>query len=119
MELLGPSLEDLFGYCGKSFKLKTVLLLADQMIDRMEYMHSRGYLHRDIKPDNFLIGMDARKVTLCDAIHCALCARFRHSPSLNSCSCSCKQSICHIIDFGLSKKFQNPKSGRHIPYLEV
>eukprot|EP01031_Cornospumella_fuschlensis_P046073 gene46073-56399_t len=58
------------------------------MLHRLEYMHSRSYIHRDVKPDNFLIGTGSRK------------------------------HICHIIDFGLAKKFQDPRSGRHIPYLE-
>lgn len=89
IDLLGPSLEDLFNYCGKKFSLKTVLMLADQMLHRLEYMHSRSYIHRDVKPDNFLIGTGSRK------------------------------HICHIIDFGLAKKYQDPRTGRHIPYLEV
>lgn len=88
IDLLGPSLEDLFNYCGKKFSLKTVLMLADQMLHRLEYMHSRSYIHRDVKPDNFLIGTGSRK------------------------------HICHIIDFGLAKKYQDPRTGRHIPYLE-
>ena len=88
IDLLGPSLEDLFNYCGKRFSLKTVLMLADQMIARLEFMHSRSYIHRDVKPDNFLIGTQGKK------------------------------HICHVIDFGLAKKYQDPRNGRHISYIE-
>ncbi|CAA6672878.1 unnamed protein product [Spirodela intermedia] len=73
LDLLGPSLEDLFVYCGRKFSLKTVLMLADQMITRIEYVHAKGFLHRDIKPDNFLMGLGR------------------------------KANQVYIIDFGLSK----------------
>ena len=45
-------MEKLLKYAKGKFSLKTVLLLADQMISRLEHLHSKGYVHRDIKPDN-------------------------------------------------------------------
>ena len=56
MQLLGLSLEQLFVKCNKVFNLQTVLLIVDQMLLRVEYLHSKNLLHRDIKPDNFCIG---------------------------------------------------------------
>jgi len=88
IELLGPSLEDRFQYCGKRFDLSKVSQLGVMMIDSIQQMHDESkYIHRDIKPHNFLLGKGIRE----------------HQVS--------------IIDFGLARKYIT-SGGRHVSYSE-
>ncbi|EKF29206.1 casein kinase, putative [Trypanosoma cruzi marinkellei] len=88
MDLCGPSLEDLFNYCGRRFSLKTVCMLADQMLQRVEFLHGKGFIHRDLKPENFVFGIGRRG------------------------------HVLHLIDFGLSKLYWNKRKQLHIPFCE-
>ncbi|CAH6421520.1 Protein kinase [uncultured virus] len=58
MQLLGPSLEDLVNKYDKQFKFSSVFKLADQLISVIQNMHDCKFIHRDIKPNNFLIGRE-------------------------------------------------------------
>lgn len=53
---MGESLSDLFYRCGRKFSLKTVLMLGEQLVTRLEAVHNAGIVHRDVKPGNFVMG---------------------------------------------------------------
>ena len=86
-ELLGKSLEDIFNSYGKPFSLKTVCVLGIEMIKRIRYIHSKFYIHRDIKPDNFMTGRGQNEKKI------------------------------YIIDFGLAKKYYSVSRAQHIKFV--
>ncbi|PVU91747.1 hypothetical protein BB561_004230 [Smittium simulii] len=90
IDLLGPSLEDMFDICRRKFSVKTTAMIAKQMISRIESVHEHGLVYRDIKPDNFVMGRqktaDSGKV--------------------------------YLIDFGMAKQYRDHKTHAHIPYRE-
>ena len=84
-ELLGKNLEELFQNCDKKFSLKTMLMIAIQVLDRIRHLHMHNYIHRDIKPQNFSIGKGEN------------------------------EHIIYLIDFGLAKRYREEYTNFHIP----
>lgn len=86
LELLGKSLEYLFSITSKKFSVKTTCNLAIQILERIKAIHNNYHIHRDIKPDNFVMGIENN------------------------------QKKVYLIDFGLSKKYKSQSKGTHIPF---
>ena len=86
MQLMGKSLEELINK-KKTFSVKTVCLLGFQMVTILEYIHNKHIVHRDIKPDNFVMGLDSLSKRL------------------------------YILDFGLAKKYRSSRTLQHNPLI--
>ena len=88
MDQMGPSLESLFRRCEKKFSMKTILMMTDQVLRIIEWVHSCGIIHRDIKPQNFLVGRGALR------------------------------NKVFLIDFGVSTTYIDPRTGEHAMFTD-
>lgn len=91
LDLKGPNLSELYSTCGKHFSSKCVVHMMLQLIPVFAHVHNHGILHRDMKPENIVIGAWPKEI-----------------------------KKLYIIDFGLAKQFiyrdpNNPSKKRHIP----
>lgn len=88
LDLLGKSLENYVQLRKKPFSTKTILMLAVQMLSAIQFMHEKDFIHRDVKPENFVMGKGEDSGKL------------------------------FMIDFGLCKRYRDADTLEHIPYCE-
>lgn len=88
MDLLGPSL-DKFYKINNKLNLQTTIIFGEQMVTRLEYLHTKNYIHRDVKPNNFLLGKYNRKFD---------------------------DDKVYVIDFGLSKEYIDKRTKKHYEF---
>lgn len=88
MEILGLSLEDRVQSCKGKLTTQSTVLIAEQVLQRIEYLHSKCFVHRDIKPENFMFGVG-------DKVH-----------------------HVYIIDFGLSKLYWDKPRQQHCQFKQ-
>ena len=89
MELMGKSLEDIFEkFEAKKFSVRCVCNIGYQMMEILEFIHNKNIIHRDIKPDNFVIGLNE------------------------------KRKYIYILDFGLAKKYRSSKTLQHYTVIK-
>jgi len=110
MELLGPSIENLFRLCHRRFSMKTICMIAKQLITRLEKVHERGIVYRDIKPENFLIGyIDYSK---------PITNEYPKGEEVYLQDGSIGRppvSTIYLADFGLSELYKNQVTRRYVP----
>lgn len=85
---MGYSGVQILNIFAKNYILYMYCTLCLLQISRIEYIHSKNFIHRDVKPDNFLMGLGK------------------------------KGNLVYIIDFGLAKKYRDARTHQHIPYRE-
>ena len=87
MQLMDKSLEDIFNK-RKKFSVKTTCMIGYQMVSVLQYIHDRHIIHRDIKPDNFVMGANENNAHL------------------------------YLLDFGLAKKYRSSRTLIQYPLIK-
>ncbi|XP_027367342.1 casein kinase 1-like protein HD16 isoform X2 [Abrus precatorius] len=88
MDMLGPSLWDVWNSSSQTMSAEIVSCIAVESLSILEKMHSRGYVHGDVKPENFLLGQPA----------------------------TAQEKKLFLVDLGLATKWKDSSSGQHVEY---
>ncbi|XP_011626734.1 casein kinase 1-like protein HD16 isoform X2 [Amborella trichopoda] len=88
MDMLGPSLWDVWNNNGQAMSTEMVACIAIEAISILEKMHSRGYVHGDVKPENFLLGPPG----------------------------TIEEKKLFLVDLGLATRWRDSSTGQHVEY---
>ncbi|MFS7907515.1 putative protein kinase CK1-CK1-Pl family [Helianthus anomalus] len=88
MDMLGPSLWDVWNSSGQTMSSEMVACVAVESLSILEKMHFRGYVHGDVKPENFLLGQPSTP----------------------------QEKRLFLVDLGLATKWREGAGGQHVEY---
>ncbi|XP_004291170.1 PREDICTED: uncharacterized protein LOC101299149 [Fragaria vesca subsp. vesca] len=88
MDILGPSLWDVWNNSSHTMSIEMVACIAIEAISILEKMHSRGYVHGDVKPENFLLGPPGTP----------------------------EEKKLFLVDLGLATRWRDSSTGQHVDY---
>ena len=99
IDLLGPSLAEQFKYCHRKFSVKTVLMLADQLLERMEYMHGKGGVYDRINKLKTPCGVHTAAHRNWGSVGCGLLFKLKRESLRNVCSADALQILADCCRF--------------------
>ncbi|CAB4318832.1 unnamed protein product [Prunus armeniaca] len=88
MDMLGPSLWDVWNSRNQLLSEEMVACIAVEAISILEQLHIRGFVHGDVKPENFLLGIPGTS----------------------------NEKKLYLVDLGLASRWRDGSSGRHVDY---
>lgn len=88
MDMLGPSLWDVWNNNAHTMSIEMVACIAIEAISILEKLHSKGYIHGDVKPENFLLGPPGKP----------------------------DEKRLFLVDLGLATRWRDPNTGGHVAY---
>lgn len=88
MDMLGPSLWDVWNTTGQAMSAEMTACIAVESLSILDKMHSKGYVHGDVKPENFLLGQPG----------------------------TAQEKKLFLVDLGLATKWRDTSNGQHVEY---
>ena len=109
-EKLGPSLYDLFIENKRKFSLNEICCIGIQCIERLKGIHSKNYVHRNIKPENFKIGLNDPHVIYLQNFY--LCEKFKSSTTNKHAKLTLTNKIVGTERYGSVDALRGLRQGR-------